>query len=116
MSLGLLDCWHLGAVGRHCWRCTGRRVSRREPIADLSAIGCRNSLCMFSIPYHTACRLRSFRLTPQLVPPSFDIVHSVEDDDAVPLEHTLGSRVGDATRLLLGAGMVVDNPGMGRIV
>lgn len=65
------------------------------------------------ISYHAACRLRSFRLAPQLVPPSFDIVHSVEDDDAVPLEHTLGSGVGDGARLLLGAGMVVDNPGVG---
>lgn len=65
------------------------------------------------ISYHTTCRLRSFSLTPQLVPPSLDIVHSVQDDDAVPLEHTLGSGVGDAARLLLGAGMVVDNPGMG---
>lgn len=65
------------------------------------------------LSYHTACRLRSFRLTPQLVPPSLDIVHSVQDDDAVPLEHTLGSGVGDAARLLLSAGMVVDNPGMG---
>lgn len=114
MSLGLLACWRLGVVGRHCWRRTDRRVSRREPIADLSAIGCRKQFIVYVlISYHTACRLRSFRLTPQLVPPSFDIVHSVEYDDAVPLEHTLSSGVGDGARLLLGAGMVVDNPGVG---
>lgn len=68
------------------------------------------------ISYHTACRLRGFRLAPQLVSPSFDIVHSVEDDDAVPLEHTLGPCVGDAARLLLGAGMVVDDPWVGGVV
>jgi hypothetical protein len=57
--------------------------------------------------YHTAGRLRCFCLTPQLVPPSLDVVHSVEDHNAVPLEHALGSRISDTARFFFCARMVI---------
>jgi hypothetical protein len=53
--------------------------------------------------------LRSFCFTPELVPPSLDVVHSVEDHNAVPLEHALGSGISYTTRFLLCAGMIVYN-------
>jgi hypothetical protein len=58
--------------------------------------------------YHTAGGIGSFGLTPQLIPPSLDVVHPVEDDDAVACQDALCPGVCDAAGFFLGAGMVID--------
>lgn len=66
--------------------------------------------------YHTTCRVRCLRLTPQLIPPTLDIVHAIEDHDVVSREHPLRARIGNSASFFLCARMVVYRPWMRAIV
>ena len=58
--------------------------------------------------YHTAGCIGSLGLAPQLIPPALDVVHPVQDDDAVAGQDALCPGVRDAAGFFLGAGMVID--------
>lgn len=51
-----------------------------------------------------------------MIPVPLDVVHAVEDDEAIAAEQTFGARVGDASGFLFGARIVVDGARVGGIV
>lgn len=69
-----------------------------------------------SIAYHATCCSQCLRLTPQLITVSFDVVHSVENHEAVFAERALRPRICHAPCLLFCAGMVVNGSRMGGIM
>ena len=96
-------------------RRTGRRVYRHGP-APISH-------CFFfprhldhKKPYHTARRIRSLGLTPKLIPPPLNIIHTIKNDNTIPRQHALCPRIRNTPCLLLRSCMVIYRPGMRSIV
>lgn len=66
--------------------------------------------------HHTAPRPSSLRLTPQLIPKPFDIIHPIQNHKAIFPQRASRSRIGSSAGHLLRARIIVHAPRMGSIM
>lgn len=66
--------------------------------------------------YHAACSGSCLAFAPELISPSLDVVHAIDNHNAVLAQQPPHPTIDDGARLLLRACSIVDGSGMGHIV